>query len=42
MDRKAAKEVLHLRGWLERVEWIIERGKDTIWATTPCKRPATP
>ena len=29
MDRKAAKELLHIRGWLERVEWIIERGKDT-------------
>ena len=29
MDRKAAKELVHIRGWLERVEWIIERGKDT-------------
>jgi len=28
MDRKAAKELLHIQGWLERVDEVIERGKD--------------
>jgi uncharacterized protein with HEPN domain len=28
MDRKAAKELVHIRGWLDRVEEIVERGKD--------------
>jgi uncharacterized protein with HEPN domain len=27
MDRKAAKELLHIKGWLERVDEIVERGK---------------
>lgn len=29
MDRKAAKELVHLQGWLERVDDIVQRGKDT-------------
>lgn len=29
MDRKVAKELLHVQGWLKRVEEIIDRGKDT-------------
>ena len=32
MDRKAAKELLHIRGWLERVEEIIARGKGAYLA----------
>ncbi len=32
MDRKAAKELLHIRGWLDRVEEIVERGKDAYLA----------
>jgi uncharacterized protein with HEPN domain len=28
MDRKAAKELLHIQGWLERVDEIVERGRD--------------
>ncbi len=28
MDRKAAKELVHIRGWLERVDEITQRGKD--------------
>jgi hypothetical protein len=28
MDRKAAKELLHIQGWLECVDGIIERGRD--------------
>src|SRR5687767_1122321 len=28
MVRKAAKELLHIQGWLERVDAIVERGKD--------------
>jgi hypothetical protein len=27
MDRKAAKELLHIEGWLERVDEIVQRGK---------------
>lgn len=29
MDRKAAKELVHIQGWLERVDEIVQRGKDT-------------
>ena len=32
MDRKAAKELLHIQGWLDRVDEIIERGKDAYLA----------
>lgn len=32
MDRKAAKELLHIEGWLTRVEEIIERGKGAYLA----------
>lgn len=27
MDRKAAKELVHIEGWLQRVDDIIQRGK---------------
>lgn len=26
MDRRAAKELLHIQGWLERVDEILARG----------------
>lgn len=29
MDRKAAKELLHIKAWLDRVDEIVERGKDS-------------
>ncbi len=32
MDRKAAKELLHIKGWLKRVDEIVERGKDAYLA----------
>jgi len=32
MDRKAAKELLHIKGWLDRVDEIVERGKDAYLA----------
>lgn len=32
MDRKAAKELLHIEGWLERVDEMIHRGKDAYFA----------
>ena len=32
MDRKAAKELLHIQAWLERVGEIVERGKDAYLA----------
>lgn len=32
MDRKAAKELLHIRGWLERVDEIVLRGEDAYRA----------
>lgn len=28
MDRRAAKELAHIRGWLERVDEILARGRD--------------
>lgn len=27
MERKAAKELLHIQGWLDRVDEIVERGR---------------
>jgi len=32
MDRKAAKELVHIRGWLERVDEITQRGKQAYLA----------
>jgi uncharacterized protein with HEPN domain len=32
MDRKAAKELVHIRGWLDCVQEIVERGKDAYLA----------
>jgi hypothetical protein len=32
MDRKAAKELLHIHGWLDRVDAIIQRGKEAYLA----------
>ncbi|MDD2818115.1 MAG: DUF86 domain-containing protein [Candidatus Nanopelagicales bacterium] len=32
MERKAAKELLHIQGWLQRVGEIVERGKDAYLA----------
>ncbi|HMR50630.1 MAG TPA: DUF86 domain-containing protein [Arachnia sp.] len=32
MDRRAAKELLHIRGWLERVGEITRRGVDAYLA----------
>jgi len=32
MDRAAAKELLHIEGWLDRSARIVERGKDAYLA----------
>jgi uncharacterized protein with HEPN domain len=32
MERKATKELLHIKGWLDRVDEIVERGKDAYLA----------
>jgi uncharacterized protein with HEPN domain len=32
MERKAAKELIHIQGWLDRVDEIVERGKDAYLA----------
>ncbi len=32
MNRKAAKELLHIQGWLERVDEIIRRGEKAYLA----------
>ncbi|HEY0950788.1 hypothetical protein [Nocardioides sp.] len=32
MERKAAKELLHIQGWLDRVGEIVERGRDAYLA----------
>ncbi|WP_182378994.1 HepT-like ribonuclease domain-containing protein [Nocardioides sp. WS12] len=32
MERKATKELLHIQGWLDRVDEIVERGKDIYLA----------
>ena len=28
MERRAAKELVHIQGWLDRVDEVVERGKD--------------
>jgi uncharacterized protein with HEPN domain len=32
MEREAAKELIHIKGWLERVHEIVERGEDAYLA----------
>jgi uncharacterized protein with HEPN domain len=32
MERKAAKQLLHIKAWLERVGGIVERGRDAYLA----------
>ncbi len=32
MNRNAAKELLHIQGWLDRVDEIVERGRGTYLA----------
>jgi uncharacterized protein with HEPN domain len=32
MDRQAAKELLHIKGWLDRVDEIVERGREAYLA----------
>lgn len=32
MQLRAAKELQHIQGWLERVDEIVERGKDAYLA----------
>lgn len=32
MDRRAAKELLHIQGWLDRVDAIVVRGRDDYLA----------
>jgi len=41
MDRRAAKELLHIEGWLSRVDEIVHRGKDQLsWLTLSRDLPA--
>ena len=43
MDRKAVKELLHIKGWLDRVDLSRPSvGRTPTWATTCSRRPATP
>src|SRR3990170_4626263 len=32
MERKAAKELIHIQGWLDRVDELVDRGKDAYLA----------
>ena len=32
MDSKTAKDLLHIKVWLDRVDEIVERGKDAYLA----------
>lgn len=41
MDRKAAKELLHIKGWLERVDEIVQRARRTTSPMTCSRRRAT-
>lgn len=41
MDRRAAKELLHIQAWRERVDEITQRGKEAYLADALYRRPAT-
>jgi hypothetical protein len=41
MDRAAAKELLHVDGWLDRSAQIVERGKNAYLADDLCRRRGT-
>jgi hypothetical protein len=41
MDRKAAKEMIHIQARLERVAEITQRGKQVYLADASYRRPAT-
>jgi hypothetical protein len=41
MERRAAKELLHIRGWLQRVETIVARGESAYLDETCSRRQAT-
>jgi hypothetical protein len=41
MDRKAAKELLHIQGWFLRVDEIVQRGRRPTSTTASFKRPET-
>lgn len=37
MGRKVAKELIHIQGWLNRVDEVVERGKTPTSPTTCCR-----
>lgn len=41
MEHKAAKELLYIKAWLDRVDEIVKRGKDTYLTDGPLRRPVT-
>lgn len=41
MERKAVKELVHIQGWLDRVDEIVERGRDASSSMDCSRRPAT-
>ena len=41
MDRRAAKELLHIQGWLDRVEQFLGRGEDAYLADALLQEAAT-
>ena len=42
MDRRAAKELLHIQAWLTRVDEIVDRGQRVYLEDACCTRPAIP
>jgi len=41
MDRKVAKDLLHVRDWLDRARDIVSRGQDATLKTRCFKKLAT-
>jgi hypothetical protein len=41
MRRRAAKELLHIEGWLDRVDEVASEARTPISTTICCRRPAT-
>jgi hypothetical protein len=42
MDRRASKELLHIAGWLARVDEIVQRARTPTSVTAFSRRPVIP
>lgn len=41
MEREAAEHLVHIQGWLVRVDEMSSEARTLTWPTGCCRRPAT-